>query len=227
MTGKKNKNEGKTNELLSGPFFTIVITTFNRALLLTRALDSLISQTEKDWEAIIVDDGSDDDTYCYVLPYLKLYSNIVYLRQRHKGEAFAKNAGLWSATGKYVTFLDSDDEFDPTHLASRRSVLMKDQSVKFLHGGAIILGNQLVPDRFDNRIKVNLKDCVIGGTFFIDRKTAILLGGLKDIHIGADAELFDRAKKSGINIVEVKRPTYIYHHETDDSITNRMINNML
>ena len=53
------------------PFFSIIITTFNRASLVVRALDSLIHQTENDWEAILIDDGSMDDTQTRVLPFLK------------------------------------------------------------------------------------------------------------------------------------------------------------
>jgi len=56
----------------SHPFFSVIIITYNRAYLLTRALDSLVSQTEKDWEAVIVDDGSTDETYSRILPYLNL-----------------------------------------------------------------------------------------------------------------------------------------------------------
>ena len=53
------------------PFFSVIITTYNRANLLIKALDSLICQTENDWEAIIVDDESKDNTYLKVLPYLQ------------------------------------------------------------------------------------------------------------------------------------------------------------
>jgi glycosyltransferase involved in cell wall biosynthesis len=55
------------------PFFSIIIATYNRAQLLKRALDSLIAQTENDWEAIIIDDESTDDTYNKILPYLMSY----------------------------------------------------------------------------------------------------------------------------------------------------------
>jgi glycosyltransferase involved in cell wall biosynthesis len=68
-TRKIKKDSGK--KTVSQPFFSIIITTYNRAHLISRALDSLVSQTEKDWEAIIVDDESTDDTYSLVLPYLK------------------------------------------------------------------------------------------------------------------------------------------------------------
>jgi glycosyltransferase involved in cell wall biosynthesis len=205
------------------PFFTVIITTYNRASLVTRALDSLISQTEKDWEAVISDDGSTDSTYCTILPYLESNSEIAYIRHPHRGISYAKNAGLRASRGKYITFLDSDDEFHPFHLESRKSILLQNPLVSFLHGGIKIIGDPFVPDRFDQTKKVNLKECIIGGTFVIERETALALKGFRRISFGEDAELFDRASKKNFKILQVTEPTYIYHHETGDSITNRII----
>lgn len=208
------------------PFFTVIMATFNRAGLIMRALDSLISQTEKDWEAVISDDGSTDNSYLLILPYLETNPQIVYIRHPHKGISRAKNAGLNAANGKYVTFLDSDDEYLPTHLEQRKRVLLQNPSVRFLHGGTKIMGSQFVPDRFDHRKKVNLKDCVIGGTFVLERETAFSLEGFRDFTIGEDADLYERAKKANITIMEVDEPTYIYHHELDDSETNKLMSEL-
>jgi len=208
------------------PFFTVIIATYNRAVLITRALDSLISQTEKDWEAVISDDGSTDNTYLLILPYLETNPQIVYIRHPHKGISRAKNAGLNAANGKYVTFLDSDDEYLPNHLEQRKKVLLQNPSVRLLHGGTKIMGSQFVPDRLDHRKKVNLKDCVIGGTFVLERETALHLKGFRNFAIGEDADLYERAKKANITIMEVDEPTYIYHHEIDDSVTNRLMSEL-
>lgn len=207
------------------PLFSIIITTFNRAYILNRALDSLISQTEQNWEAIIVDDESADDTYLYVLPYLQSNNRIRYIRKVHSGEAMSKNAGINASSGKFISFLDSDDEYNPLHLQSRKSILTQDPSIRFLHGGAKIIGNQYVPDRFNYNKSINLNNCVIGGTFFIERSILFQLGGFRNIVIGADADLYDRAIKAGVSIKETKLTTYIYHHENEDSITNKMIGN--
>jgi glycosyltransferase involved in cell wall biosynthesis len=204
------------------PFFSVIITTYNRAGLLIRAVHSLIGQTNNDWEAIIVDDGSTDDTYSRIKPVLQINPNIKFISHSHRGEAMTKNAGIGLACGKYVTFLDSDDEFDPMHLEFRKSILTKNPSVDFLFGGVKIIGNHFVPDRFDYKKKINLNECVIGGTFFINRITLISMGGLNNIELGTDADLFDRIKKANIPMIEAFEPTYIYHHETEDSITNKL-----
>jgi glycosyltransferase involved in cell wall biosynthesis len=204
------------------PFFSIVVATYNRAQLLKRALGSLVAQTETDWEALLVDDGSTDGTYKEVLPYLEAYPAIKYLKKEHTGEAGTKNEGIKKANGKYVTFLDSDDEYDPRHLETRKQILMSHPDVKFLHGGVKVIGNQYVPDRFDPSKTIDLRDCVIGGSFFIARDTLRQLNGFRDIALGTDACLFDRAKEERINIMETREETYIYRRETEDSITNRM-----
>lgn len=215
-----SENNAKT---VSQPFFSIIVTTFNRAHILQRAINSLISQTEHDWEAIIVDDGSMDDTYLQILPYLQSYNKVKYLRKAHDGEVGSKNAGISASSGKFISFLDSDDEYKPDHLKSRKEILVNDPSIRFLYGGAKILGNQYVPDRNDYKKRIHLNKCVIGGTFFIERSVFFQLHGFRKIMLGTDADLFDRAVESGVLIRETKIQTYIYHHENEDSLTNRFI----
>lgn len=205
------------------PFFSVIIPTYNRASLLKKALDSLILQTENDWEAIIVDDESTDNTDLQILPYLMANSRIKYFRKGHSGEALSKNYGIQFSTGKFITFLDSDDEYKPVHLQTRKEIIMREPFTKFLYGGAKIIGNQLVPDRFDLSKTIRLSECVIGGTFFVERNLLTELNGFRDIILGTDADLFDRAIKKGIQMKETHIPTYVYHHENDDSITNMLI----
>lgn len=218
-----NQVPDNTTRTESQPYFSIIITTFNRAHILSRALESLISQTEQDWEAIIVDDESSDDTYLQVLPYLRSDHRIKYIRKTHSGEALSKNAGINLSSGKFISFLDSDDEYSPMHLQLRRAILLQNPSVRFLYGGVWVIGNQYVPDRYDNTKQINIKDCVIGGTFFIDRNVLAQLKGLRLIMLGADADLFDRAVEEGVFMMKTNIPTYIYHRENEDSITNMLL----
>ena len=206
------------------PFFSIIITTYNRKNILKRALDSLMKQTENDWEAIIVDDDSIDDTSSLVLPLTNANSRIKYLKKAHSGEAMSKNEGINLASGKFISFLDSDDEYGPGHLQLRKAILMQNPSVNFLYGGVKIIGNQYVPDRFDHTKRINLNKCAIGGTFFIERSTLLQLKGFRNLMIGTDADLFERAVTAKVIMKETGIPTYIYHHETEDSITNMLLN---
>lgn len=205
------------------PFFSVIIATYNRAGLLIRAVNSLLNQTETSWEALIVDDGSTDDTYARILPFLKLYPAIKYIRKSHSGFLLSRNTGIRASCGKFVTFLDSDDEYDPVHLESRKMFLLQNPEVKFLYGGAKILGNPYVPDKDDPSIKIRLDECMISGTFFVERELLLALDGFRDIMLAADYDLYERIRDKQVIMAEISLPTYIYHHENPDSLTNSIL----
>ena len=85
---------------------SIIIPTFNRRDHITIALDSVLAQTYKDYEIIIIDDGSSDDTKEVLKPY---QDNIRYFYQENKGIPITRNKGIREAQGQYIAFLDSDD----------------------------------------------------------------------------------------------------------------------
>lgn len=97
------------------PRFSIILPTYNRAQLIARAIKSVINQTCKDFELIVIDDGSTDDTEKVVKSFSSL--NIWYERlSRNKGVNAARNKGLDLSKGEYIVFLDSDDELLPDAL---------------------------------------------------------------------------------------------------------------
>lgn len=216
------RTERPINQEFVLPFFSVIITTYNRSALLKRALDSLIAQTETEWEAIIVDDGSTDNTTSLIKPYLENGNKIKYVYQKNAGYAMAKNTGVFLSKGKFITFLDSDDEYMPTHLETRKTILEKNPEVQFLHGGVKVIGSQYVPDRFDFNKMIPLSECEIGGTFFIKREVAVSFNGFKKMQLGSDGDFFERINKAGINIMKTQIPTYIYHRENANSITNKL-----
>src|SRR5687768_10729798 len=97
------------------PTVSIVIPTYNRAHLISRAINSVQQQTLTDWELIIADDGSTDSTDEVIQPY-RSDSRIKYFKKNNSGAADSRNAGASRATAKYLTFLDSDDEAVPMWL---------------------------------------------------------------------------------------------------------------
>jgi len=87
---------------------SVIIPTFNRSLFLKKAIESVLSQDFRDFELIVVDDGSVDDTAETVAAFKR---DIVYLKQKNKGPAGARNAGIRRSTGPFIAFLDSDDSW--------------------------------------------------------------------------------------------------------------------
>jgi glycosyltransferase involved in cell wall biosynthesis len=103
---------------MNNPTVSVVLPTYNRAELLPRAIESVIGQTYHDWEIVLVDDGSTDATPDLVRAYARrLGDRLNYIRQDNGGSSRARNRGIEAARGRYVAFLDSDDEFLPTKLA--------------------------------------------------------------------------------------------------------------
>ncbi len=93
---------------------SVIIPTYNRARYVTKAIDSALAQTYKDYEIIVVDDGSTDGTRQALEPYQDC---IRYIYQENRGVAAARNLGIKSANAKWVAFLDSDDRWIPEKLA--------------------------------------------------------------------------------------------------------------
>ncbi len=93
----------------AAPKVSVVMPTRNRAFCLGEAIDSIRAQTFQDWELIVVDDGSDDETGDVVRRYCAQDSRIRYVRQPHGGCAPAQNMGLRLVRGEYLSKLDDDD----------------------------------------------------------------------------------------------------------------------
>jgi glycosyltransferase involved in cell wall biosynthesis len=113
---------------MTRPLVSIVIPTFNRAALLPRAVASVAAQTISDWEIVLVDDGSLDETAEIAGRFRRQYgSAFTYLRQENAGCCAARNLGIDASRGEFVAFLDSDDEFFP-HKLERQLLLYEKRS---------------------------------------------------------------------------------------------------
>jgi len=122
---------------------TIVTPTYNRALLVQTTINSILNQTYKDWELIIVDDGSTDDTEQAIQPFLK-DTRIHYLKKANTGQAHSLNVGVSKANGQFITFLDSDDEAYPHWLEVASSMMKEDTGIICMGAVRKYLNGQLV-----------------------------------------------------------------------------------
>jgi glycosyltransferase involved in cell wall biosynthesis len=98
------------------PVVSIILPTYNRAPFLDEAFESIRRQTLADWNLIVVDDGSTDDTATVVERWKTRLPNLIYVRQDNRGAYGARNTGLDRSTGNFVAFFDSDDLWLPHHL---------------------------------------------------------------------------------------------------------------
>lgn len=96
------------------PLVSVVVPVYNVAHLLPRCLDSLLAQTYRPLQIIVVDDGSSDDSTAVMQRYERLHAEVHTIRQPHRGLGPARNAALSIARGEYVTMVDADDWVEPT-----------------------------------------------------------------------------------------------------------------
>jgi glycosyltransferase involved in cell wall biosynthesis len=192
------------------PEISIIVCTYNRAHYLNKGIDSVLNQTFTNWELLIVDDGSSDNTFEIVNSYLGKYNNIRYLKHQNKKQCYAKNAGIQASFGRYITLLDSDDSYKPNHLESRLEYMKAHPEIDLIQGGFFSAEEILVADYYQPSKLINLKECVLGPTFFGKRKVFFELEGFKHMTYGEDTDLWERAEKI-FKTHTIKEPeTYIY-----------------
>ncbi len=127
------------------PLVSVIIPTFNRGWVLREAIDSVLAQDFKDFELIVVDDGSTDNTG----PILDSYNqDLIVLRQSNRGVSAARNRGIAAAEGRLIAFFDSDDLWLPRKLSSQ---------VDFFNSNPTAVINQTEEIWIRNGVRVNPK----------------------------------------------------------------------
>lgn len=157
------------------PQVSIIIPTYNRAYILSRAIDSVLAQTYDNFELIIVDDGSTDNTRELVDSY-KDSRICYYYTKLNNGASAARNFGIEKATCDYIAFEDSDDAWHPTKLQRQMELMLSDLTCDYgfvYHkiaydmgeGRTAILPSEQVPleaksgDIYKQMLLDNLVDC--------------------------------------------------------------------
>ncbi len=194
------------------PQVSVVIPTYNRARYVTKAIESVFAQTCTDYEIIVVDDGSTDDTQEVLQAYA---GRVQILRQANGGPSAARNAGIRAARGRWVAFLDSDDEWLPEKLAAQMAdVADHPEAVAHFTNATFVLSNGQTVGLFDVRrfrargtphrvferplIRVIADEIVVLPTFLV-RRDVLLDAGLFDtgLSIAEDRDLLMRVALAG------------------------------
>jgi len=121
------------------PKISVIIPTYNRAKYIARAIDSVLCQTFRDKEIIVVDDGSTDETPSILASYK---DKIRVLNQINSGVSAARNRGIVKSKGQYLAFLDSDDVWTPDKLEVQAAVLDTNPDVGIVYGKLAIVDDQ-------------------------------------------------------------------------------------
>ena len=209
------------------PFFSIVICTHNRSKMLPRAVDSVLAQTFQDWELLIIDDHSTDNTQEVIEKYLRIDKISSFRNNENLGNYRSRNTVLSYLRGKYTTILDDDDELPSDALQLRHNKLADGCS-------AVVHSNILMKTPFEKgevirpwfaNPKLTYQDLrenkvtddycqIVGATMTIKTNVLIKTGGWDYVRFPRDGGDIDFALvllAQGIEFAFVEEPTYIYN----------------
>lgn len=199
--------------------FSIVIPTHNRAAKISRALNSVLSQESENWELIIADDGSTDNTESAIQPFLS-DPRIKYCRQENRGVGAARNFGASQAKGDFLAFLDSDDELRPGWLADFNGLVESTvQRVGYVSCGFSLEGKDFPPKRRDWCPYPYSSNA---GTFALTREIFEQIGGYDEaLRQSENYEMAARAvtacMSAGMSIMKTNRANAIWHHQKSEA----------
>ncbi len=202
---------------MPSPFFSIVIPTYNRASFLPKTIKSFLNQTFQDFEIIIVDDGSTDNTEEVVKKYVS--DKVFYFKKENAERAAARNFGTKKARGQYINWFDSDDYALPNHLEEAHQ-FSQDKNVfhlgyRFELPNGVFIRNVADLPEIINPILTNGNPLSCNGVF-VQRADALncLFNETRDLSASEDFELWLRlAVKYTIHHKNVITSVIVNHDE--------------
>ena len=198
---------------------SVIIPTFNRCSPLKNAIESVLAQTFQDFEIIVVNDGSTDQTSKY-LSTLKDRRFRYIEFETNRGGSFARNEGIKQAKGEYIAFLDDDDYWESTKLEEQIH-LIQEQNVDLCYTGLNLYtyNNKFIKYAFHRPRYVNLYRSIMNDNFFggtssiLVKKKLVEEAGCFDHNLPAlqDYDLFIRLIKHGCTIKGINKPLVKYY----------------
>lgn len=208
------------------PLISVIIPTYNRMDSIAKAIDSVLKQSFSDWELIIVDDGSKDETSEIIKPFL-LNSKIQFVDKENQGVSSARNTGVKLSKGDWLVFLDSDDFLFPDALETFLVEIKSDISLKALKSGFNLTGGEIEKIDLPEKGKFH---SFIPGSFILRKELFEAVGGYdENLKFSENTELFHRIKLRGEEIGIIQKPTVVYHNHSDGESKNlkNMIDSLL
>jgi glycosyltransferase involved in cell wall biosynthesis len=201
---------------------SVIMTVYDTDFIMfKRAVDSVLNQNFQDFELIIIDDGTDNDDQNQFLSYCKKHqSKITYLFHANRGQSHSLNRAVCLCSGRYITFIDSDDEYKSNHLSS---CLGEMTDADMIASTAQIIADKeedyYVVDKNDSSKLVHIDDCFIQATFF-GKKEIFEKMRFREMY-GSDAIFFEEASRI-FKVKKLNLRTYIYYRNNPKSTTARI-----
>ena len=200
---------------------SVILPTYNRATFLADAVASIRAQTYNQWELIVVDDGSTDNTAALIQELCREFvDRVQYVRQNNQGAYRARNAGLRFARGEYVAFFDSDDLWLPHHLERCALALAEHRDVDWVYGacrmmnfrtGGVIASSTFYEDGHP-RPFVQLHADRRGSLAVIDDRHMVTCAILKGLYCGLQNSVIRKA------VFDRELFAVDFHNESEDQV---------
>jgi glycosyltransferase involved in cell wall biosynthesis len=214
------------------PTVTVVIPAYNSARYIRQALDSVNAQTNRDFEVIVVNDGSDDREELERVLHAHPLS-IIYLSQENKGVSAARNAAIRIARGKFYSQLDADDQWTPDYLEVQLGILKDNPVVALVYPNATIIGDnseaelefmKISPSEGEVSFEALVKQKCTVMTCVTARMSAIREAGMFDESLRSceDFDLWLRIVKNGGHITYHRRPLALYRRHPGSLSSDRV-----
>lgn len=208
--------------------FSIILPTYNRATMLKASIGSVQNQTYSNWELIIVDDGSSDNTAEVVAEIKADDDRIKYFYQENAERSAARNNGISKADGDYICFLDSDDRFASNHLEGLISEINKHQSKEFVYISKSTVINKGGETKIDiikgeNDYETVLLNSITPGQICVAKEIIQNNTFNEKIRISEDTELLFRLIGLAPLCI-LNQYTFLYHQHDDNSVNPNKYN---
>jgi glycosyltransferase involved in cell wall biosynthesis len=211
-------------EIENIPLVSVITPCYNQGQYLEESINSLIKQTYSNWECIIINDGSIDNSEEVAIRFTRKDKRIKYLYQENKGVSGARNYAIKHSVGKYLLPLDADDLINSSYIDECVGVLERDENVKIVYSEAEKFGSQTGiwdPRKFD--INIMAYENMIFSTAMFRRSDWEKAGGYEDfLVVGEDWELWINILKRGGSVV--KLPFLGFYYRVHDKSKIRTYN---
>ncbi|WP_294156559.1 glycosyltransferase [uncultured Clostridium sp.] len=202
---------------------SIIIAVYNGEKYIEQAIESVLSQTYKDLELIVCDDGSTDNTRKLV----QRYTNVIYIYQKHKGQGAARNSGISASKGDYIAFLDADDLYTPDKIQKQIDIFSVYKNVDIVYNDLIVTDKNLKylnvlksEGRFEKRqdllAAVIFRQIIQGPIcMMLRRKCTENIKWSEELKYAADYQYIIKLAQE-YNFKYLEKPLYIYRrHESN------------
>lgn len=218
---------------VTAPMFSVIVPAYNATLYLHETLASVVAQTLEDWECIVVDDGSTDDTYAIALSFAEKDPRFHIIRKENGGCGSARNEALAAARSEFISLLDSDDLYLPEYLETQARFIAEHPGFDLYScNGLVLYPDGATEPYFNDPVHEKVtsfvlddffETCPILGIAIYRREMAQRIGDYRtDLRNAEDYDFWIRAMASRATQIHNPQVLVVYRRSITSKSSNRV-----